>query len=99
MTTFIAALDLSAVEHTLAAVRICACAAGPNRGGGGRPHGQGGARRARTAGGHGQYPAGTFTDARVRRRSAQRYQSGAGARPSTAGGQRADQAAAIPAWL
>src|SRR5262249_31091488 len=45
LTTFIAALDLLPVEHTLPAVRICACAARPNRGGGGRPRGQGGARR------------------------------------------------------
>src|SRR5262249_41356540 len=42
LTTFIAALDLPPVEHALHAVRICAR---PNRGGGGRPCGRGGARR------------------------------------------------------
>ena len=33
LTTFIAALDLPAVEHTLPTVRICDCAVGPGGGG------------------------------------------------------------------
>jgi hypothetical protein len=55
LTTFIAALDLPPVEHTLPAVRICASAARPN---GAAVVGLAGKAvpDERTVRGHGQYP-------------------------------------------